>query len=125
MSNALTKTFDKKAENNQLKKVIPWVDIYENDDEILVHADMPGVKKEDVTVNVDNGTLAISGIRRMPDKGKAAWREFTDLEYVRKYAVPQSIEIERVEAQLKDGVLLIRLPKSETAKPRTVTIKAA
>ena len=71
MSNALTKTFDKKAENNQLKKVIPWVDIYENDDEILVHADMPGVKKEDVTVNVDNGTLAISGIRRMPDKGQS------------------------------------------------------
>jgi HSP20 family protein len=42
---------------------LPSVDIYENDDEILLHADMPGVKKDDVSVNIDNGTLSLSGVR--------------------------------------------------------------
>ena len=109
----------------ELRSAIPTVDIYENDNEILIHADMPGVKKEDVSVNIDNGTLSLSGVRRFDNKGASKWEEFSDVEYVRSFSVPQTIEVERVEAELKDGVLKLHLPKSEAAKPKMIEIKAA
>jgi HSP20 family molecular chaperone IbpA len=108
-----------------LRSVIPSVDIYENDDEILLHADMPGVRKDDVSVNIHNGTLSLSGIRRIDHKGVSTWEEFSDIEYVRSFSVPQSIDPERVEAELKEGVLKLHLPKSEAAKPKLIEIKAA
>ena len=108
--------------SRQIPAIAPFVDIFENDDEILVHADMPGVSKENVNVHVDNGTLAISGIRDMEVKGAANWEEFSDVEYQRSFSVPQSIDVSRVNAELKDGVLRLHLPKSEAAKPRQIEI---
>ena len=108
--------------SRQIPAVAPVVDIFENDDEILLHADMPGVLKENVNVNVDNGTLAISGIRKMEVKGAATWEEFGDVEYQRTFSVPQSIDVSKVNAELKDGVLRLHLPKSEAAKPRQIEI---
>ncbi len=118
-------------ENNPIEKtralrsVVPWVDIYENEDEILVHADMPGVTKEEISVNIDNGTLSISGVRRFEHKGASKWKEFDDVEYTRKFSIPQTIDVEQVKAELKDGVLKLHLPKSEAAKPKMIEIKAA
>lgn len=124
------KDIAKKEENaiNKTRELIsatPAVDIYENDDEILLHADMPGVVKEDIRVNIDNGTLSLSGVRRFDKKGVSSWEEFSDVEYIRSFSVPQSIDIERVKAELKDGVLKLHLPKSDAAKPRMIEIKAA
>ena len=87
--------------SHSIPNVAPLVDIYENDDEILLHADMPGVENDKITVNVDNGTLTI-----------------------RSFSVPQTIDINKVDAELKDGVLRLHLPKSEAAKPRQIEIKA-
>jgi len=109
----------------ELRSAIPSVDIYENDDEILLHADMPGVKKDEISVNIDNGTLSLSGVRRIDCNGVSTWEEFSDVEYVRNFSIPQSIDVQRVEAELKDGVLKLHLPKSETAKPKIIEIKAA
>lgn len=106
----------------ELPKVAPAVDIYENEDEILLHADMPGVIRENVSVNVDNGKLEISGIRKLAKKGNDTWQEFTDVEYRRVFAVPQSIVVGKVHAELKEGVLKLHLPKAEEAKPRTIKI---
>ena len=120
-----------KREENRIEKtreiveVIPAVDIYENENEILLHADMPGVVKEDVSVNIDNGTLSLSGIRKLKTEGSSSWEEFSDVEYARRFSVPQSIDVERVEAELRNGVLRLHLPKSEAAKPRQIEIKTA
>jgi len=102
----------------------PVVDIYESEDEILLHAEMPGVEKDKVTINVDNGTLTISGVRELVTKGVAAWEEFGDVEYRRSFSVPQTIDVGKVNAELKDGVLRLHLPKSEAAKPKQIEIKA-
>lgn len=104
--------------------VAPLVDILENDDEILLYADMPGVDKKDITINIDNGRLALSGIREVSPVGAANWEEFGDVEFRRTFSVPQTIDVARVNAELKDGVLLLHLPKSEAAKPRQIEIKA-
>ncbi len=111
--------------SREIPVISPMVDIYENDDEILLHADMPGVAKEDISVNVDNGKLLISGVRSLKISGAANWEEFGDVEYRRTFSVPQSIDVAKVNAELKDGVLKLHLPKSEAAKPRMVEIKAA
>ena len=120
-----------KTENNAIEKTrelrtaTPSVDIYENENEILLFADMPGDHKDDITVNIENGKLAISGVRRLDHQGVSNWEEFVDVEYVRSFSIPQTINVEDVEATLKDGVLTLHLPKSEAAKPRLIEIKAA
>ena len=107
-----------------LRQVTPLVDIYENDDEILLHAEMPGVMKDDITVNIDNGNLTLTGVRSMTKDGAAEWEEFGDVEYQRAFSVPQSIDVSKVSAELKDGVLALHLPKSEAAKPKQIEIQA-
>lgn len=122
----ITKKEEKNIENTrELYETRPAVDIYENEDEILVHVDMPGVVKNNISVNIDNGTLSLSGIRKLASKGVANWEEMSDIAYVRNFSVPQAIDVERVEAELKEGVLRLHLPKSEAAKPRTIEIKTA
>jgi len=65
-SKDITRTENKAIEKTrELKTATPSVDIYENDNEILLYADMPGVHKDDVTVNIENGKLSISGVRRL------------------------------------------------------------
>jgi HSP20 family molecular chaperone IbpA len=122
----LTKRNENIVERRQeLPRVAPLVDIYENEDEILLHADMPGVAKDNITVNVDNGRLEISATRKLQTKGSGSWQEFGDVEYRRVFSVPQSIDVGKVNAELKEGVLKLHLPKAETAKPRTIEISVA
>ena len=111
--------------SRKMPVVAPLVDIYENEDEILLHADMPGVERENITVNIDNGRLSLSGVRYFKVEGAANWEEFGDVEYQRLFSVPQTIDVGKVNAELKDGVLRLHLPKSEAARPRQIKIKAA
>lgn len=108
----------------QVPVTAPAVDILENESEILLHADLPGVRKDDIAIHVDNGTMTLSGTRRVQTTGAASWREFGDVEFRRTFAVPQSIDVDKVHAELKDGVLRLHLPKSESAKPRQIEIAA-
>jgi len=108
--------------SRQLPEISPLVDIYENDNEIRLYADMPGVDKKDIGINVDNGNLRIAGVRHLKSIGAANWEEFGDVEYRRSFSVPQTIDVNKVNAELKDGVLVLHLPKSEEAKPRQIKI---
>ncbi len=103
----------------------PAVDIYENDDEFLIYADMPGVAQENITVNVDNGTMIVSGKRKLNSKGAASWQEFGDVEFRRSFSVPRTINVDTANARLNNGTLCLHLPKTEAAKPRQIEIKAS
>ena len=111
--------------NLDIPVVAPLVDIYENDDEILLHADMPGVLKDGISINIDNGKLTLSGTRKMEATGAVQWEEFESMEYRRNFSVPQTIDVGKIIAVLKDGILRLQLPKSEAAKPRKIEIKTA
>ena len=125
-SKEITKRSEDMMEKREdLMIVAPVVDIFENDDEVLLHADMPGVTKDKIFVNVDNGKLEISGVRNLELKGAEYWQEFGDVEYRRVFSVPQSIDVAGVNAELKDGTLKLHLPKAEAAKPRKIEIKSA
>jgi HSP20 family protein len=107
---------------NALPVMVPAVDVFENESEMLLHTDLPGVRKDDITINIDNGKMILSCTRYIPSDGVATWRELADVEFRRTFAVPQSIDINNVYAELKDGVLQLHLPKSESAKPRQIEI---
>jgi HSP20 family molecular chaperone IbpA len=110
---------------SQVQTMTPYVDIFENEDEILLFTDMPGVAKKDVVINIDNGKLTLSGLREITQRGAATWEEFGDVEYQRTFSVPQTIDIDKVNAELKEGVLRLHLPKSAAAKPRQISVKEA
>ncbi len=116
---------EERVPERSIPVVAPAVDIYENDDEILLHADMPGVEKDDIKVNIDNGKLELSGVRKLVTNGAVDWEEFGDVEFSRSFSVPQAIDVNKVNAQLRDGVLYLHLPKSDNAKPRQIAIQAA
>lgn len=110
--------------SRKISTVAPLVDIYENEDEILLYADMPGVEKKDISVGIDNGRLSLGAVRKLESAGTVQWEEFGDVELKRTFSVPQTIDVNKVSAELKNGVLHLHLPKSEAAKPRQIEIKA-
>ncbi|MDT8419335.1 MAG: Hsp20/alpha crystallin family protein [Desulfuromonadales bacterium] len=93
----------------------PAVDIYETADALVMKADMPGVAESDLRVEIEQGVLTLEGIFQPGGKGSTA--------YSRQFRLPEAIDPEGADAALKDGVLTLRLPKSEAAKPRRVTVK--
>lgn len=106
----------------------PAVDINETDNEYTVKADLPEVKKEDLKIALEDGVLTIQGERKQEkeEKGKKFHRvERQYGQFVRRFALPTEVDGAKVNAEFKDGVLNVRLPKSATAKPRSIDIKVA
>jgi HSP20 family protein len=122
----IEKTATKNIEvSKEYYEATPAVDTFENKNEIMLRIDMPGVEKKGLTISIDNGILAISGMRGLISNSTPIWEEFGDIEYKRRFSIPQTINVERVEADLKEGVLNLHLPKSEAAKPRLIEVKTA
>ena len=106
----------------------PSVDISETEQEYQIKAEIPDVKKEDVKVTVEDGVLTIQGERKheKEEKGKKYHRiERSYGSFVRTFSLPDVIEEEKVNADFKDGVLNLHLPKSEKAKPKAIEVKVA
>ncbi|HKJ04527.1 MAG TPA: Hsp20/alpha crystallin family protein [Geopsychrobacteraceae bacterium] len=93
----------------------PNVDIYETDDTLIVTADMPGVDEQGLQVEVERGILTLEG-RTQGDERRST-------EYYRQFKLSERIDTEAGEAKLKDGVLTLRLPKLEAAKPKKIAVK--
>jgi len=106
----------------------PLVDITEDDKEYLIKAELPEVKKEDVKVSVEEGTLAISGERKFEkeEKGKKYHRiERAYGSFMRSFTLPEGAAGDNVSAEFKDGVLKVHLPKSPEAKPKSIDVKVS
>jgi HSP20 family protein len=103
----------------------PRVDLIENENDYLIHADLPGVSRDDIKINFQDGTLTVSGERRMQnteDKGDFVRVERSFGHFYRSFALPQMVEVERIKATFNDGVLTIRVPKAEETKPRQIEL---
>ena len=104
---------------------IPPVDIYESEGALTILVDMPGVTEETVDIDLNNDQLTIRGtVPQEEGSGEAIiLQEYRPGDYYRQFTIPQAIDRDRIEATIKNGVLKIRLPKAETAKPRKIEIK--
>ncbi len=106
----------------------PVVDIQETETEYLVKAELPEVLKENVKVTVENGVLTIQGERKQEkeEKGKKFHRiERSYGTFLRTFTVPEEVEATKVAADFKDGVLRIRLPKTEKPRTKAIEVKVA
>ncbi len=104
--------------------VTPAVDIYENEDEVLVVADVPGVIGGNVDLHFDKDQLSIEAFAETHDDGvNPLFREFGAATFHRVFELAPGIDVEKISAELDKGVLSIHLPKSAALKPRRIQIK--
>jgi len=104
----------------------PAVDVMETDEEFQIRAELPGVEKKDVKLSVENGVLLISGHREQEkeEKGKRYHKiERAYGNFARSFTVPEAVDAEKVTAEFKNGLLNVRLPKSEKARPKSIEVK--
>jgi len=103
------------------------VDMHETDDELVLTADLPGLKPEDVDIGITENTLTMRGEFRSEDEGERGNVHFQERRYgsfQRSLALPAPIDADAAEAEFKDGVLTILLPKTEETRPKQVKVKA-
>ncbi len=104
----------------------PAADISESEKEYLVKAELPGVKRDDVKLTIDNGFVTISGERRQETEEKDQKRHRVERLYgtfTRSFTLPDNVDDKAIRAESKDGVLYVHLPKTRAEKPKTVQIK--
>ena len=103
---------------------VPSTDISEDENNFYLSLDLPGVKKEDLKINFNDGKLKVSAERKSEKAEKTFHqRERSFGNFSRSFTLPEKIEEEKIIADFKDGELLITIPKSEDAKPKDVEIK--
>jgi HSP20 family protein len=114
---------------NEPRGARPWspsVDIFETENELVLKADLPDVKLEDIEVRVENQTLTLKGERKFEKDDSVRGHHRLERNYgsfERSFTVPATVDSEKVAADYKNGVLTVKLPKKEAAKPRQVKIE--
>jgi len=108
---------------------VPPVDIYQNGDhELILTTELPDMTREDIDITVDNGTLTIKGEKKLSSEVKE--EQFHRIErrygaFSRSFSLPQTVDPHKVSAEYKNGVLTVRLPLREEAKPRSIKVDVA
>ena len=105
----------------------PDVDLYENERELLLVADLPGARAETIDVRYEDGTLTLSAHVELPEPYARRYllREYGVGDYQRSFRVDERLDAARIEGQYAEGVLTLRLPKVEAARPAKVPIRGA
>jgi HSP20 family protein len=108
-----------------LRPWTPAVDIVETEDELTFRADLPGMKQEDIDVQIENGTLTLKGSRKFEQEEKEKGYHRIERSYgsfTRAFSLPDTVDTEKAKASYKDGVLQIVFARREAAKPRSVKV---
>ena len=117
------KSWDEALENEPW--VAPLVDIYETADEYYLTANIPGVSKENVKIKLEEGFLVIMGRVNVDEakNRKYVLNEIEEGNYYRRFKISESIDEQKTDAKLENGVLTVKLPKHERVKPKSIEIK--
>ena len=103
----------------------PSVDIYEDAEGITLQADMPGVSRDRLNIEVDSDTLLVEGTAQidMPEGMEALYADMRSTHYRRSFALSRELETGKIDASLKDGVLSLRIPKRAELRPRKIEVR--
>ena len=108
---------------SSVRSFAPAFDVRANDEEIVFTADVPGIKEQDLEITLDDGVLTVKGQRRYEGNGKdKVWLGRSYGSFSRSFTLPETVDPERLTADLADGVLTIRVAQQPKAKPRKITI---
>lgn len=113
--------------SEETRTLLPLVDVFEDRDGILLLADLPGVPKDKLELRIDNDTLLIEGeiVPDTPEHLEAAYAEVRLSRYRRAFSLSSELDSARIDAQFRDGVLNLRIPKHAHAQPRKIEVKVA
>lgn len=128
MKTDLTKSNEQAPARAEQERVFvrPRVDVFENEAEYLVVADVPGVTKDALDVRFEDGELRLEARRSgAPSTGQSLADEYRIADYRRAFAMPEGVDAEKIEAELAHGVLKVHLPKSASKRPRRIDIRAS
>lgn len=105
--------------------LLPPVDIFEDDSAITLKTDLPGVSKERLSIQVDKDTLTIEGEAQipMPEGMEALYADLRSTKFRRSFNLSRELAADRIDAQIRDGVLTLKVPKREEFQPRKIEIK--
>jgi len=107
------------------REIVPAVDVFENGDEIIVVADIPGLPGEAIDVRVEGSTLTVEGKPRPTEQSAPAFvREYDDVSFSRTFRIPAGIDTASIRADTKQGTVFIRLPKLAASKPRKIVVRS-
>jgi HSP20 family protein len=104
----------------------PRVDIYETDTELTLYAEVPGVRPEDVDLHYEQGELVLHGKvqpRAFGQRAAVLVQEYEEGDFYRAFTIHESINASHIEAEVKNGVLVVHLPKTEAARPRQINVR--
>lgn len=113
----------REATRTQERYQAPAIDIFETEDGLILVADVPGLTRDDLEINFDQGVLTLEGKATEGPAGEGLFREFSVTGYYRQFRIPDTIDPDKTTAELKDGVLTLQLRKAEAAKPKRIEIK--
>ena len=102
----------------------PPVDVAETQDRILVRAEVPGIRQEDISIEFENGLLTLRGERKLEKTEDVTWHRVERIygNFSRSFTLPRSVDPEKITASYRDGILEIEVPKREEAKPKQIRI---
>ena len=112
----------KEETRSQERYVTPAVDIYETLEGLVVKADLPGVAKDGLDLRVENNLLTIRGRAGHAAPGELLYREYELAHFFRQFELNDKVDQLKISAELKNGVLTLKLPKAEEAKPRRIEV---
>jgi HSP20 family protein len=122
----INKVFDNKFSVNTFNNFwSPDIDFHENDNEYLVKADLPGLKAEDINIEINKNILLISGERKSEKEEKDTnyfKKEISYGSFKRQFVLPKLVDSDKISAKYTEGVLQVSIPKSEKAKPKQISI---
>lgn len=105
---------------------LPRVEITEDKDQLRLKAEMPGMEKDAIKVLIEDGVLTISGERkaeRKEDDPDYLWSEISNGSFSRSFTLPDYVEADKIDADYKNGILILSLPKAEKSKPKEIEVK--
>jgi HSP20 family protein len=106
---------------------VPAIDMYQTDDDVVIRAALPGIKSEEVQINVTGEMLTLKGeVKQDQEMEEKSWhiREQRYGSFERSVALPTAVVANKAKADFEDGILTVTLPKAEEVKPKTITVKA-
>ncbi|MEM7390865.1 MAG: Hsp20/alpha crystallin family protein [Verrucomicrobiota bacterium] len=120
-----TEAIEKKTteEHVDLPVFKPATDVYEKDDGVIIHVDMPGVDEKNVDVEVDQQVLTLRGNRRAGEESDPTHRGYREGNYERSFRLGDGLDLDSVKARMKNGVLTVELAKRPELAPRRIQVK--
>jgi HSP20 family molecular chaperone IbpA len=114
-----------RTDGDQKEYFQPATDVRETSDALILQFDMPGVNSDNVELTVEKGTLTVTGTADPEEDGNAVYRETRVGDYRRVFSLNDNVNTEDIKAEMKAGVLTVKIPKPEVTKPKRITIQSA